>query len=258
MPLCKPDRSDGRPSFRRDLEFDSVSFAYDAERERAVENISFRILFGEATAIVGPSGSGKTTLVSLLCKFYEPQLGAILVDGRPLTGISSDGWRSQISWVSQDAHLFSTSVKENIRYGHLAATDEEIILAAQAAGADEFVRQLPDGYATKIGNGGEQLSSGQTQRIALARAFLRKPALLILDEATNALDSISEECIRTYVKRVRGECTVIIISHRLSTVYGADQVVVLSEGRISEQGTPCELALGHGLFSRFLELQNVE
>ena len=245
-------------SIGRTIDFDRVSFSYDMERERAVEDISFQVPFGKTTAIVGPSGSGKTTLVSLLCRFYEPQQGRILLEGRPLSGVDPDDWRSQIAWVSQDAHIFSASAKENIRYGNLNATEEEIVCAAQAAGADIFIRQLPDGYSTKIGNGGAQLSSGQTQRIALARAFLRKPSLLILDEATNALDSISEECIRAPVRRMQGECTALVISHRLSAVYGADHVVVLSEGRISEQGTPRELALGHGLFSRFLELQHVE
>jgi len=246
------------PGFLYAIEFDRVSFAYDAARDLAVDDISFHIPAGKTTAIVGPSGSGKTTLVSLLCRFYEPADGRILINGRPLNGIDAAEWRSQIAWVSQDAHIFSASTKENIGYGRLGATQEEIVLAAQAAGADEFIRQLPAGYDTKIGNGGTQLSSGQTQRIALARAFLRHPAMLILDEATNALDSISEEWIRTHVRNMHGELTVVIISHRLRAVSGADQVVVLAEGRVSEQGTPRDLALGHGLFSRFRELQHVE
>jgi subfamily B ATP-binding cassette protein MsbA len=245
-------------SFQRAIEFDRVSFAYDEGRDLAVDDISFHIPAGKTTAIVGPSGSGKTTLVSLLCRFYEPASGEILLDGRPLSGIDAAEWRSQIAWVSQDAHIFSASAQENIGYGRLSATANEIVRAAQAAGADEFIRQLPLGYETKLGNGGAQLSSGQTQRIALARAFLRNPALLVLDEATNALDSIAEEWIRKHIRNMRGQRTVVIISHRLPAVSGADQVVVLAEGRVSEQGTPRELALGHGLFSRFRELQHVD
>ena len=245
-------------SLQRAIEFDCVSFAYDGGRDLAVDEICFQIPAGKTTAIVGPSGSGKTTLVSLLCRFYEPTSGTILVDGQPLSRIDTSEWRNQIAWVSQDAHIFSAGVEENIRYGKLGASQEEIVRAAQAAGADEFILQLPEGYETKLGNGGAQLSSGQTQRIALARAFLRNPALLILDEATNSLDSISEAWIREHVRNMKGQRTVVIISHRLPAVSGADHVVVLAEGRVSEQGTPKALAVGQGLFSRFRELQHVD
>jgi len=244
--------------FRRAVEFDSVSFSYDAEREFAVQAVSLRIPFGKTTAIVGRSGSGKTTLISLLCRFYEPTFGEIRVDGRLLSDIDADGWRSRIGWVSQDAYLFGGSIRENIRYGKLDATDEEILAAAIAADADGFIRDLPEGYDTTLGNAGPQLSSGQVQRIALARAFVRKPAILILDEATNALDGLSEDSIRTRLRRMAADQTVIIISHRLSSVRHADQVIVLADGRVSEEGSPPELLARHGFLSRLREVQHVE
>jgi subfamily B ATP-binding cassette protein MsbA len=244
-----------------DIEFSHVTFAYPAhaaDREFAVKDASFRIPFGSVTAIIGPSGSGKTTLVSLLCRFYGPASGLIRVGGQDLSAIHPDEWRSRIAWVSQDAYIFSASVAENIRYGRLDASRDEILEAARRADVDSFVGQLTEGYETRIGNGGCQLSSGQIQRIALARAFVRKPSILILDEATNALDSISESLIRSRYPSPEAQSTVIIISHRLSTVRHADQVIVVSNGRISEQGLPSELASQRGFFSQFRELQHVD
>jgi subfamily B ATP-binding cassette protein MsbA len=243
--------------FRRAVEFDCVSFSYDAERQFAVQAVSLRIPFGKTTAIVGCSGSGKSTLVSLLCRFYEPTFGEIRVDGRHLSELDVDAWRSRIGWVSQDAYLFGGSIRENIRYGRLDATENEILAAAIAADADGFIRDLPEGYDTIIGNAGPQLSSGQVQRIALARAFVRKPAILILDEATNAIDGLSEGSIRTRLRRMTAEQTVIIISHRLSSVRHADQVIVMADGRVSEQGSPPELLAQHGFLSRLYEVQGL-
>jgi subfamily B ATP-binding cassette protein MsbA len=252
------------PEFHGQIEFDAVSFSYESandvaiERDVAIKNVSLRIPFGKTTAIVGRSGSGKTTLVSLLCRFYEPVLGQIHVDGRLLSSIDVDDWRGRIGWVSQDAYLFSGSIRENIRYGKLDASSEQIIEAAHAADADGFIRDLARGYDTIIGSSGTQLSSGQIQRIALARAFVRKPAILILDEATNALDGLSEDLIRTHLGSFGEGRTVIIISHRLSSVKHADRVIVLEDGRVSEQGTPSELLRRRGFLSTLREVQHVE
>ena len=246
------------PEFRRAIDFECVSVSYAAERQFALQNVTFRIPFGATTAIVGRSGSGKTTLVSLLCGFYEPTLGEIRVDGRPLRELDLAGWRQQIGWVSQDAYLFSGSIRENIRNGCLNATDPEILEAAIEADADEFIRDLPQGYETRIGPAGQQLSSGQVQRIALARAFVRKPAVVLLDEATNALDGLSEDLIRTRLRRMAGERTVIVISHRLSSVRDADHVIVLAGGRVSEQGAPADLLARHGYLAMLREVQHVE
>jgi ATP-binding cassette, subfamily B, bacterial MsbA len=240
------------------LEFSGVSFSYGSGREPALRKLSIRIPAGQTTAIVGPSGSGKSTLISLLCRFYEPESGALLVDGCPLSSIDAEAWRSRIAWVSQDAYVFADSVRENIRYGRLDATDEEVIEAANQADAACFIQELPDGYDTQIGRGGEQLSSGQVQRIALARAFLRKAALLILDEATNALDSISEHAIRAAIRKSALRQTVIIVSHRLSTVRHADRVVVISEGRVLEEGSATDLLASRGLFFQMRELQHTD
>lgn len=244
--------------FTRAIEFEDVSFAYDVEAEFRMENISFRIPFGSTTAIVGRSGSGKSTIVRLLCRFYEPLSGTIRVDERPLSRLDVDDWRGQVAWVSQDAHLFRASIRENIRYGRLDASDDDILAAALQADVDGFVAPLPDGYETRVGSGGTELSSGQVQRIALARAFVRRPAILILDEATNSLDSLSEESIRERLEQMAGQHTVVVISHRLSTVRNADHVIVLEGGRISEQGAPRELSRQRGFFSKVRELQHVD
>jgi ABC-type multidrug transport system fused ATPase/permease subunit len=240
------------------LEFSRVSFSYTSGREPALQDVSFRVPCGKTTAIVGPSGSGKSTLISLLCRFYEPESGTIRVDGRALSSVDVESWRSRIAWVSQDAYIFAATVRENIRYGRMEATDDEVFEAAMQADADAFIQQLPDGFETRIGRGGEQLSSGQVQRIALARAFLRRADLLILDEATNSLDSISEAAIRAGMRQSAGGQTVIVVSHRLSTVRHADHVVVLSDGKVLEEGRPGELVARRGLFFQLRELQHVE
>jgi subfamily B ATP-binding cassette protein MsbA len=241
--------------FRRAIDFEGVSVSYSTDRAFALQNVTFQIPFGQTTAIVGRSGSGKTTVMSLLCRFYEPVFGEIHVDGQPLTGTDVDDWRWRIGWVSQDAYLFHETVRENIRYGRQDASDAEIVHAAIEADADHFIRALPEGYDTKIGNGGHQLSSGQVQRIALARAFVRKPAILLLDEAMNAVDGLSEDLIRSSIQKRAGDQTVIIISHRLSSARHADHVVVLAEGRVAEEGSPSELLSRPGLFSRLREVQ---
>jgi subfamily B ATP-binding cassette protein MsbA len=241
-----------------EIRFNGVRFCYESEHQFALENVSFGIPQGKTTAIIGPSGSGKTTIISLLCRFREPIAGEILVDGTPLADIAMQEWRGQVAWAGQDTHLFSTTVRENIRYGRLDAGDDEINEAAIHADADAFIRNLPFGYETKIGNGGVPLSGGQTQRIALARAFLRKPDILILDEATSALDSVSEDSIQRALPCRIGRQTMIVISHRLSTVRYADHVIVLKNGRVTEQGSPRDLFRTRGFLSQLRELQHVD
>ena len=240
------------------IEFEDVSFAYDPASEFRIEHLNIRIPLGQSTGIVGRSGSGKSTLVSLLARFYEPNSGRILVGGRPLSAVDVDAWRSRIAWVSQDAHLFRATIRENIRYGRLDATDDEILSAARDADAHDFICSLPDGYDTRVGSGGTDLSSGQVQRITLARAIVRKPEILILDEATNSLDSLSEEFIRARLETMPGPHTLITISHRLSAVRGADHVIVLDGGRVSEQGPPSLLSRRRGFFARVKELQHAD
>jgi subfamily B ATP-binding cassette protein MsbA len=240
------------------IEFEDVSFAYDPASEFRIEHLNIRISLGQSTGIVGRSGSGKSTLVSLLARFYEPNGGQILIGGRALSAVDVDAWRSRLAWVSQDAHLFRTTIRENIRYGRLDATDDEIISAAIDADAHDFIRSLPDGYDTRVGSGGTDLSSGQVQRITLARAIVRKPEILILDEATNALDSLSEEFIRARLETMSGPHTLITISHRLSAVRGADHVIVLDRGTVSEQGPPSLLSRRRGFFARVKELQHAD
>jgi ABC-type multidrug transport system fused ATPase/permease subunit len=257
-PEPRPARAGAAPvRLDAEIRFDEVTFSYEDGDGFRLDRVSFRIPQGKTTAIVGPSGSGKSTIVSLLCRFREPVSGEILVDGRPLADLDVEAWRRQIAWAGQEAYLFSASARENIRDGGREASDERVVEAAILADADSFLRKLPEGYDTNLGNGGMPLSGGQTQRLSLARAFLRQPAILILDEATSALDSISEEGIQRYLRQRPGEQTVIVISHRLSTVRHADQVVVLNNGRVSEQGSPAELLERRGFLARVRELQNV-
>lgn len=242
----------------REIRFDQVSYCYEDQPEFALQGASLRLARGQTTAIIGPSGSGKTTLVSLLCGFYRPVAGEIRVDGVPLAQCDLAGWRSQIAWVSQGAHIFNASIRENIRYGRLDADDDEVIEAAMRADAHSFITCLPFGYDTRVGNSEQQLSTGQMQRIALARAFLRKADLLILDEATNSLDSLSEDVVQEFLRDRPVGQTVIVISHRLSSVKFADRAIVLNAGRVAETGSPRELAARKGLFSKLKELQHVE
>jgi subfamily B ATP-binding cassette protein MsbA len=256
--LCEPLPACPAKAFQSEIYFDGVSFSYGSEDCFALRDLCFRIPYGKTTALLGVSGSGKSTLISLLCRFREPTCGEIRVDGRLLKGLDRQDWRRQIAWAGQNTYLFSESVRENIRYGNLDASDDEIIAAAIEADADCFIRTLPDGYETKIGNSGLTLSGGQRQRIGLARALLRDPGILILDEATSALDSFSEASIQQFLRKKAGRWTVLVISHRLSTVRHADQVIVLSGGRITEQGPPDELLGRRGFFYKLRELQHVE
>ena len=238
------------------ITFEEVSFGYPGSETAALQGVSLEIEAGRTTALVGPSGAGKTTLVNLICRFYDADQGEIRVDGLPIRQLDLGSWRGHIGIVSQDIYMFGTTVAENIAYGCPNADQAGIMAAARLADADAFIQRLPRGYDTKIGDGGINLSGGQRQRIALARAIIRDPQILILDEATNALDSLSEHLIRDALDHFGRNRTVIVIAHRLSTIERADHIVVLDHGRIAEQGDLKTLVARAGLFHRMYRLQN--
>ena len=235
--------------------FDAVTFSYNESDQPALESISLEIPKGKTTAIVGYSGAGKSTLIDLICRFYEVTEGEIYIDGYRLRDLDLASWRERIAIISQDLYIFNTTLRENIAYGRLDATEEEIIAAAKLANAHEFISKLPLGYDTKVGDRGIRLSGGQRQRIALTRAIIRNSEILILDEATNALDSISENLIQESLRTFSESRTVIVIAHRLSTIEDADQIIVLNEGRVMEQGNLQELLKLNGLFAQLYRLQ---
>jgi subfamily B ATP-binding cassette protein MsbA len=237
------------------IEFDRVSLCYASRPAPALQSLSFRIPRGTTTALVGPSGAGKSSVADLLLGLYEPTQGRILIDGLDLAHIDLGSWRARIGVVSQDTMLFNASVKENIRFGCPTASDEEIVQAAHAAHAAEFIEPLPDGYDTVIGERGFILSGGQRQRLALARALLRRPELLILDEATSALDSHSEKLIQATLESYHHAATQVVIAHRLSTIRSADQILVLNDGCIVESGTHQELLARQGMYAKLWESQ---
>jgi subfamily B ATP-binding cassette protein MsbA len=242
-------------SIEKEILFENVSLHYGAEKSGALENVSCSINMGETTAVVGPSGAGKSSLINLICRFYDPSSGRVLIDGAPLRELDLTWWRSQIALVSQDIVLFNASVAENITYGKLDATREELLEAARKAHALEFIEDLPNGFETPLGDWGLRLSGGQRQRLALARAFIRNPQILILDEATNSLDLIAEKVIQDALEQFGQGRTVLIIAHRISTIQHADKVIVLDAGRVVESGSVTQLLSKGGLFSRFYALQ---
>ena len=260
LPGSTSNRSGDRPfgGLRDGLEIEHVSYHYDSCGAPAIHDISVSIPAKSFTAIVGPSGSGKSTLINLLLRFFDPSEGQILVNGTPLTDFKLDDWRSRLAVVPQKPYLFSATVRENIIYGDFEASEEQVQAAASDAGAHDFIAALPDGYDTKLGEEGVELSGGEAQRICLARALVRKPDILLLDEATNALDSISEQWIQKGLEEARHKCAVVVVAHRLSTVERADQILVLDQGRLVEQGGRDALLANDGLFSRLYEAQRFE
>jgi ATP-binding cassette, subfamily B, bacterial MsbA len=240
----------------RGIVFDHVSFRYDKADDPALTDASFTIPAGRTTALVGLSGGGKSTVIKLILRFEDPTDGTILLDGRPLSEFDMTSWRSQLAVVSQDVYLFNATVWENIAYGRLNATRDEIIEAARKADAHDFIEHLPAKYETVLGPRGVRLSGGQQQRISLARAIIRDSRILVLDEATNALDSISEHWIQQTLDTLREHRTVIMIAHRLSTIERADQIIVLDQGRVVERGTLPELINAGRLFARLYQLQH--
>ncbi len=235
---------------RRGVVIDGISARYPNAERPALHDISCSFPYGQVTAVAGYSGAGKSTLVALLLRFIEPERGRILIDGVPLSEIDPESWHQRIAFVEQNAFLFNASVRENIGYGDLEADDEAIREAARIAQAEEFVDALPKGFETMIGENGVRLSQGQRQRIALARSLLRKPDVLILDEATNALDRPTERALRNAVEGAGSARAIIVIAHRRETIEKADQVIVLDQGRIVEAGTPAELGQSGGVYAR--------
>jgi subfamily B ATP-binding cassette protein MsbA len=242
------------PASPPDVRFEHVTFSYGDERP-ALEDLTLEVAPGEAVALVGRSGAGKTTVVNLLLRFYTPASGRILLDGVPLDQIPLPELRGQIGLVSQDVFLFSGTIRDNIAYALPEVTDEEVIEAARHANAHGFISRLPQGYASTVGERGVQLSGGQRQRIAIARAWLRRPRLLILDEATSHLDSESERHVQEAFDRVAKGRTVFLIAHRLSTLWNADKIVVIENGTVVQVGRHEELLQSAGVYRRLYRLQ---
>lgn len=235
--------------------FDEVSYKYANTTDAALRGVSFRIPAGKTTAFVGSSGGGKTTIVRLLLRLYEPSGGAVRIDDRPLSRFDVKSWRDRIAVVSQSAFVFDASVAENIRYGRLDAKPSDIEAAARMADAHDFISALPRGYQTIVGDDGARLSGGQRQRLALARALVRQPALLILDEATNALDGVTEQSIQRELDAMPADTTTLLVAHRMSSVRSADWVVVVDDGRVVETGEPGELLERRGKFYELYHAQ---
>ena len=250
MPLQLPEPARG------ELTFEHVTFHYPTRRETsALENFSLSVRSRERLAVVGPSGAGKTTIFQLAERFYDPQRGRVVLDGVDLRDADPADVRQRIAMVPQDVVLFAASARDNLRYGNWEASEDELWEAARLANAEEFLRALPEGLDTFMGEGGARLSGGQRQRLAIARALLRNAPLLLLDEATSALDSESERLVQDALDHLMTDRTTIVIAHRLATVRAADRIVVMEQGRIVEEGTHATLSAHGGLYARLARLQ---
>jgi subfamily B ATP-binding cassette protein MsbA len=252
------DHADAVPASRMagNIDFCQVDFSYG--EEPVLQDFNLSIRSGEIVALVGPSGGGKSTIIGLLNRFYDPQKGNILIDGQDIKYLTQESLKQNIALVDQETFLFNDTVRNNIRYGRLEAADAEVEKAARLAYADAFVRSMPDGYETILGDRGVRLSGGQRQRICIARAILRDAPILLLDEATSALDTESEAMVQKALVNLMENRTTIVVAHRLSTVMHADKIVVLEDGRICETGNHQQLLAGGGLYSRLYEMQFVE
>ncbi|WP_026657732.1 ABC transporter ATP-binding protein [Butyrivibrio sp. AC2005] len=242
-------------SCKGDVDYENVSFAYDDEEERVLDNINLHVDAGKKVAIVGPSGGGKSTLCSLLPRFYDVSKGAVKIDGKDVRTLTQKSLRGVIGIVQQEVYLFNGTIRENIAYGRQGATLEEIKDAAKKADLDEFISSLPNGYDTLVGERGARLSGGQKQRIAIARVFLKNPPILILDEATSALDNESERYIQESLDRLAVGRTTITIAHRLSTIRNADEIIVLDSDGIQETGNHKQLLEKGGIYAKYYRMQ---
>jgi ABC-type multidrug transport system fused ATPase/permease subunit len=240
------------PAGRGAVRFDHVTVAYE-DAEPVVCEVSFEVEAGETVALVGATGSGKTTLASLVPRLYDPVEGRVLIDGRDVATVDLESLRREIALVSDDAFLFSASLRENIAYARPDATEEQILDAATRAGLTEFVADLPDGYETRVGERGLTLSGGQRQRVAIARALVANPRILILDDATSSVDATTESRIKEALREVMEGRTTFVIAHRLSTISLADEIVVLEGGRMAARGTHAELLESSDLYREIAE-----
>jgi len=243
------------PSLRGDIVFDQVTFGYDEKQGPVLKDINLKVRAGETVAFVGPSGAGKTTICSLIPRFYDVNGGSISIDGMDIRKMTKESLRSQIGIVQQDVFLFTGTLRENIAYGMLGASDEQIEEAARRAHLEEFIAGLPDGYETQVGERGLKLSGGQKQRIAIARMFLKNPPILILDEATSALDTETEQIIQKALTELSKNRTTLVIAHRLATIRNADRIIVVTEDGIAEQGGHDELLEKGGIFANLHQVQ---
>jgi ATP-binding cassette subfamily B protein len=239
------------------INFADITYHYNG-KENLFENFNLKIKSGEKIGLVGHSGSGKSTLIKLLVRYFDVDSGKIIVGGEDIAKVRQNSLRAQIAVIPQDTTLFNRTIMENIRYGNVNATDEEVIQAAKAAYADEFIVNLPKGYNSKVGERGVMLSGGERQRIAIARAILKNAPILILDEATSALDSESEQYIQKSLKKLMRGKTVIAIAHRLSTLKEMDRLIVMDEGKIIEEGTHDKLLRDKGAYYHFYKIQSLQ
>ncbi|MGC2064090.1 MAG: ABC transporter ATP-binding protein [Thermodesulfovibrionales bacterium] len=256
--LAEPEETAGMQTLGSEvgeLEFRDVSFTYTASKHKALEGLNLTVRRGEIIAIVGRSGGGKTTLVNLLPRFYAPQEGKILINGTDISTVTFKSLRSIFGIVSQEVILFNDTVTANIAYGRPGADRDEVVRAAKAAYAHDFIMELPEGYETIIGEKGTRLSGGQRQRLSIARAVLTDPAVLILDEATSSLDTASEVMLQKALENLMSNRTTFVIAHRLSTIKKADRIIVLDKGRITETGTHQELLKHRGIYQKLYDLQ---
>ncbi|MCG5103251.1 ABC transporter ATP-binding protein [Oceanobacillus alkalisoli] len=250
----RPDAVDAG-NLKGNIEFKNVTFGYEENKQPVLDNLNLNVQSGETVAFVGPSGAGKTTISSLIPRFYDVDDGSIFIDGMDIRDMKKASLRKNIGVVQQDVFLFTGTLKENIAYGNLDATDEEIYEAARRAHMEEFIAELPNGYETQIGERGLKLSGGQKQRIAIARMFLKNPPILILDEATSALDTETERIIQESLNELAENRTTLVIAHRLATIKNADRIMVVTKNGIEEQGTHDELITQNGIFARLHNVQ---